>query len=130
MVSAVVPSCRAVSPLYVAMSRSDQLGLRCTVELNCSGISARLADASVTRDRALDTCEPNCVPGADRHFFISVIHSPLGAVGYVAAPEPSSQGGRARNHVTHGSAGAHLDRETRSGAKEYVIAPEVNSVSW
>jgi hypothetical protein len=77
----------------VAMSRSGQLGLRCTVELNCSGMSARLAGASVTRDRALDTCEPSCVAGAARPFFIPVVHSPLGAVGYVAAPELSSQGG-------------------------------------
>jgi hypothetical protein len=29
----------------VAMSRSGQLGLRCTIELNCSGMSTRLADA-------------------------------------------------------------------------------------
>jgi hypothetical protein len=41
----------------IAMSRSGQLGLRYTIELNCSGISARLAGALVTRDRALDTCE-------------------------------------------------------------------------
>jgi hypothetical protein len=47
----------------VAMSRSGQLGLHCTVELNCSGLSARLAGASVTHDRTLDTCEPSCVPG-------------------------------------------------------------------
>jgi hypothetical protein len=73
------------------MSMSGQLGLRCTVESNCSGLSARLADASVTHDRALDTCEPSCVPGAARSFFISVIHSPLEAVGYVAAPGLSSR---------------------------------------
>jgi hypothetical protein len=79
----------------VAMSRSGQLGLRCTVEPNCSGMSARLAGASVTRDCALDTYEPNCVPGAARSFFISVVHSPLGAVGYVAAPKLSSWGGEA-----------------------------------
>jgi hypothetical protein len=76
----------------VAMSRSGQLGLRCTV----------------TRDRALDTCEPNCVPEAVRSFFIPVVHSPLGswdtwqhqssplgeaeprAIGHVAVPEPTS----------------------------------------
>jgi hypothetical protein len=69
---------------------SGQLSLRCTVELNCSGMSARLAGASVTRDRALDTCEPSCMPGAARHFFIPVIHSPLGVVGYVTAPELTS----------------------------------------
>jgi hypothetical protein len=80
----------------VAMSRSDQLGLRCTVEPNCSGLSACLAGGSVTRDRALDTCEPSCVPRAARPFFIHVVHSPLGAVGYVAAPDLSSRGGESR----------------------------------
>jgi hypothetical protein len=68
----------------VAMFRSGRLGIRCTVEPNCSGMSARLAGASVTRDRVLDTCEPSCVPGAVMPFFIPVVHSPLG---YVAAPE-------------------------------------------
>jgi hypothetical protein len=80
----------------IAMFRSGQLGLRCTVEPNCSGMSTRLAGTSLTRDRALDTCEPSCVPGTARPFFITVIHSPLGVVGYVAAPELSSQGGEAR----------------------------------
>jgi hypothetical protein len=79
----------------VAMSRSGQLGLRCTVELNCSGMSARLVGASITRDRALDTCESSYVPGAARPFFIPVVHSPLGAVGYVTAPKLSSRGGEA-----------------------------------
>jgi hypothetical protein len=79
----------------IAMSRSDQLGLRCTVEPNCSGLSACLAGASVTHDRALDTCEPSCMPEAARPFFIHVVHSPLGVVGYVAAPELSSLGGEA-----------------------------------
>jgi hypothetical protein len=77
------------------MSRSGQLGLCCTVELNCSDLSAHLVGALVTRDRTLDTCEPSCVPGAARPFFIPVVHSPLGAVGYVAALELSSRGGEA-----------------------------------
>jgi hypothetical protein len=79
--------------ITVAMSRSGQLGLHCTVEPNCSGMSACLAAASVTRDRALDTCEPSCVPGAARPFFIPVVHNPLGAVGYVVALEISSREG-------------------------------------
>jgi hypothetical protein len=83
----------------VAMSRSGQLDLHYTVELNCSDLSACLAGASVTRDRNLDTCELSCVPGAVRPFFIPVVHSPLGAVGYVAAPEFSSRGRRGRGHV-------------------------------
>jgi hypothetical protein len=79
----------------VVMSRSGQLGLHCTIEPNCSGLSARLSGASVTRDRALETCEPSYVPGAVRLFFIPVVHSLLGAMGYVAAPELSSRGGEA-----------------------------------
>jgi hypothetical protein len=79
----------------VAMSRSGQLGLRCTIEPNCSGMYTRLAGASVTRDCALDTCELSCVPGAARHFFIPVVHNPLRDVGYVAAAELSSRGGEA-----------------------------------
>jgi hypothetical protein len=76
-----------------AMSRSGQLGLRFAVESNCSGLYARLADASVTRDCALETCEPSYVSEAARPFFIPVVHSPLEVVGYVAAPELSSQEG-------------------------------------
>jgi hypothetical protein len=45
----------------------------------------------------------------------------------VTAPELSSQGGRARSHVTCGSVGAHLGREARSGVEERVAAPELNS---
>jgi hypothetical protein len=75
------------------MSKSGQLGMCCTIELNCSGLSACLAGASVTRDRALETCEPSCVPGAARPFFIPMVHSMLGAAGYVVALELSSRGG-------------------------------------
>jgi hypothetical protein len=63
----------------VSMSRSGQLDLCCTIELNCSGMSARLAGASITRGRALDTCELSCVLGAASASFIPVIHSPLGS---------------------------------------------------
>jgi hypothetical protein len=90
----------------VTMSRSDQLGLCCTVEPNCSDMSARLVGASVTRSRDLVTCESSCVPRTARLSFISMVHSPLGSRGvrgstgallsrrrgrgYVAAPEPIS----------------------------------------
>jgi hypothetical protein len=110
--------------ITVAMSRSGQLGLRCTVKSNCSGMSARLAGASVTHDHTLDTCEPSCVPRAARPFFIHVVHNPLGVVGYVAAPELSSQGGEAG---PHGSAGDYLGREARSEAEEHVAALELSS---
>jgi hypothetical protein len=74
------------------MYRSGQLGMCCTVEPNCSGMSVHLAGSSVTRDRALDTYEPSCVPEAARPFFIPVVHSLLGGKRYVAAPELSSRG--------------------------------------
>jgi hypothetical protein len=90
-------------------------------------MSARLAGASVTHERSLETCKPSCVPRAARPFFIPVVHNPLGAMGYVAALELSSRGGRARSHGTCGSGRAHLDREARSGAKEHVAAPELSS---
>jgi hypothetical protein len=79
----------------VAMSRSGQLDLCCTVESNCSDLYARHVGASITRDHALDICDPICVPEAARSFFIPVIHSLVGAVGYVAAPELSSREGEA-----------------------------------
>jgi hypothetical protein len=108
----------------VAMYRSGQLGLCCTVEPNCSGLSARHAGASVIRNRALDTCELSCVSGPARHFFIPMVHSSLGpwgtwqhrsspleeteprAMGHVAAPEPRDS------------------KEVRSGAVRHVVAPE------
>jgi hypothetical protein len=107
----------------VVISMSDQVDLRCTVELNCSDMSTRLAGASVTRDRALNTCEPSCVPGAARPFFIPMVHSPLSVVGYVVAPELSSRGAKSG---PRGSVETHLGRETRSGAKEHVTASELS----
>jgi hypothetical protein len=38
-----------------------------------------------------------------------------------------SRGGRAQSHGTHGSAGAHLDREARPGAEKHVAALEPTS---
>jgi hypothetical protein len=120
---AVLSSCITT----VGMSRSGQLGRRFIIESNCSDLSARLTGVSVTHERALETCEPSCVSGAARPFFIPVVHSPMGAVGYVAAPKLSSQGGRARSHGTRGSTRAHLNKETRSGAMGHVAAPKPTS---
>jgi hypothetical protein len=108
----------------VTMSRSDQLGLCCTIEPNCSGLSARLASASVTRDHALDTSELSCVPEAARSFFIPVVHSPLGPVG--TWQHRSSPLGEVRPGP-RGSAGAHLGREARSGAEEHMTALNLSS---
>jgi hypothetical protein len=70
---------------------------------------ARLAGASVTRDHALDPCEPSYVPEAARPFFIHMVHSSLGAVG------------------VRGSTGAHLSKEVWFGAAGHVAAPELTS---
>jgi hypothetical protein len=53
-----------------------------------------------------------------------------GAGGHVAAPELPSQEGRARSHVTRGSAGAHLSTKARSEATGHVVAPEPTSTGW
>jgi hypothetical protein len=71
----------------VAMSKSGQLGLCCTVELNCSGIHARLTGASVTCNSALDTCEPSYVSRIAMPFLIPVVHSPLGGPGVRGSTE-------------------------------------------
>jgi hypothetical protein len=108
----------------VAMSKSGQLGLRCTVEPNCSGISTRLVGASVTRDRILDTGEPSYVPGAARPLFILVVHNLAGVVD--TWQHRSSSLGEARAGP-RGSARADLGREARSGAEEHVAALELSS---
>jgi hypothetical protein len=58
----------------VAMSRSGQLGRHCTVAACTS------ADVSVTHERVLKIHEPSCVPKAYKPFFISMVHSPPGAM--------------------------------------------------
>jgi hypothetical protein len=61
-----------------------------------------------------------------------------GAIGHVAALEPSSvgrrspesppqAGGEVRSREARSSAGAHLNREARSGALEHVTASEPTS---
>jgi hypothetical protein len=77
------------------------------------------------QEPALKTHEPSCVPRAAKPFFIHVVHNPLGVVGLMAAPELYSQEGRAWSPGTHGSAGAHLSKEVRSGAMGHVAAPEL-----
>jgi hypothetical protein len=49
-------------------------------------------------------------------------------VGHVAALELPTQESRALSRGTHGSAGAHLSKEERSGAKGHVAAPEFTLV--
>jgi hypothetical protein len=107
-------------------------------------MSARLTCTSVTRDRALDTYEPSCVSRAAKPFFIHVVHSPLGVVGYVAAPELSSRGGEFEAHVaapestSTGRRGPEFRNtwqrrssplgEAEPGAMGHVPAPEPTSI--
>jgi hypothetical protein len=55
-----------------------------------SCVTETSAGASVTTKHALETRESGCVPRAAKPFFISVVHSPSGAVRHEAAPELSS----------------------------------------
>jgi hypothetical protein len=87
----------------------------------------RLAGTSVTREHVLEIRESSCVPRVAKHFFIPVVHSPLGVVGYVATPKVSPQGGRVRRHGTRGSAEVHFGREVRSRAEEHMAALELTS---
>jgi hypothetical protein len=90
-------------------------------------LSACPAGASVTCERTLETREPSCVSRAAKPLFIPVVHSPLGAVGHVAAPELPPRGGKARSHGTRGSVRAHLSREVRSEVEGHVAASELTS---
>jgi hypothetical protein len=108
----------------VAMSRSGQLSMRCTIQPNCSGLSGRFVGASVTHDRTLDTCKPSCLPGQlDLSLFLwSTSHwGPWGTWQHRNSPL------REARPRSRGSAGAHLDTETRFGAKEHVTALELSS---
>jgi hypothetical protein len=108
----------------VAISRSGQLGLHCTVEPNCSDMSARPAGASVTHGRALDTCKLSCVLGQlGLSLFLrcTVRWWPWHTWQHRSSPLGEAMSG------PRGSVGAHLARETRSGAEEHVAAPELSS---
>jgi hypothetical protein len=83
----------------IVMSRSDQLGLCCTVEPNCSGMSARLTGASVTRNHYLDTCEPSYVPGAASPFLYSYVPQPAEGRGVRDNIRALLSGRRGRDHV-------------------------------
>jgi hypothetical protein len=48
--------------------------------------------ALVTRESALGTRDPSCVPRPSKPFFIPDSHGPLRAAGNMAAPKPSSAG--------------------------------------
>jgi hypothetical protein len=56
---------------------------------------ARLADALVMHERALEIHKPRSVPRTHKTFFIHVVHSPSGIVGHVVASDLPSRGGKA-----------------------------------
>jgi hypothetical protein len=100
------------------------LGLCCTVEPNCSSLSARLASASITRDRAFDTCEPSCVPGQlglSLFLWSTACWGPWGTWQHRSSPLGEARPG------PRGNVEAHIDREARSEAEEHVAAPELSS---
>jgi hypothetical protein len=74
----------------------------------CTVAVCTSAGVSITHERALKTREPSCVIREAKHFFVPVVHNPLGTVGHVAALELSSQKVRARSHVIRGSTEAYL----------------------
>jgi hypothetical protein len=102
--------------------------------------------ASVMHERAVETCEPSCMPRVAKPFFIPVVHSPPGAVGHMVALELPSRKGRALSCGTRGStggplsgrqrpepwtcgsAGAPLVKEARSEVEGHVAAMELTSV--
>jgi hypothetical protein len=67
------------------------------------------------------------VTRAANHFFIHVVHSPLGVVRHVAAPELPSQKDRAPSCGTHGSIGVYLVKEVRFEVEGHMAAPELTS---
>jgi hypothetical protein len=79
---------------------------------------ARLACTSGTHECALETHETSCVPRAAKLFFIPAVHSPLGAVWHVIAPELPSQKGRFPSRGTYSSAGVHLGKEREVQIRE------------
>jgi hypothetical protein len=104
----------------VAMSRSGQLGRRCTVEKHCSGLHVcrRLSNARACLEKHASLAA--CLGQLSLSLF-------LRAMGHVTAPELLSQEGRARSRGTRGSTGAHLVKQARSGADGHVAASELTS---
>jgi hypothetical protein len=110
---------------------------------SCRPMMALTSGALEMCARALGTCVSSCTGSPTRLFFMLESHGQQGAAGHMAAPEPTSaerrgpeprdtwqrrsppqRGGEVRSHETHGSVGAHLSREARSGAIGHVAASE------
>jgi hypothetical protein len=94
----------------------------------------------------LGTCEPSCIARSAKPFFIIEARDQQKVMGCIAALEPSLVGrwgpelwymrqrrsppwlgGEVQSHGTHGSVGALLIREARSGAMGHVVALEPDS---
>jgi hypothetical protein len=88
---------------------------------------AHLAGALITRECAIETHEPSCVPRTAKPFFILMVHSSLRAMGHVVAPELSHRGGRVWSHEAHDSARALSCGEAGSIAEGHVAVPELTS---
>jgi hypothetical protein len=57
--------------------------------MSCRPMMVLLSGALKTYARALETCVPNCTGRTARLFFMLEARNPHGAVGHVAASEPS-----------------------------------------
>jgi hypothetical protein len=123
---------------------SGQQGWRCTVSV-CLHVLQRLSHegALITRERAMGTREPSCMPRPTKSFFIPKAHSPLRAARHVVALEssrvgrrglepwgtwqhwgPLKQGGGVQSRRTRGNTEALPSRETGSEAARHVATLE------
>jgi hypothetical protein len=111
------------------------------VRMSCRPMMALTSGALETSACVLGTCMPSCIGGPARLFYMLEACGPQGAVGHVAALEPTSArrrglepwgvwqyrsppqlGGEVQSHRTRGSDGAHLTQEARSGVVGHVAA--------
>jgi hypothetical protein len=60
------------------------------IHSSCSPMMALTSGAIETCVRALETCVPSCTGRPTRLFFMLEARGPQGAMGHVAAPEPTS----------------------------------------
>jgi hypothetical protein len=116
----------------------------CLACIGCAGyphVMQVMSGALETCTHALETCVSSCTAMTDMFFFMLKARGPQGAAGHVAASEstsvkrrgpepydmwqhrsPPQMGDEVQSYRTHGNAGDHLSRETRSEDIKYVAA--------
>jgi hypothetical protein len=111
----------------VAISKSGQLGRRCTVAACPHVLWAMMTQVSgvlVTYEHTLKTCEPSHIGRPAKPFFILEVCGQQRAVRHVAVLGPLEQGGGVQCRGTCGSDGALLSGKAGSGVTGHVVAPE------